>query len=315
MPNTAHNPLQVAVGVVKSAEGKFLCALREPNVHQGGLWEFPGGKLEPGETAEQALVRELHEELHISVISATPLISIKHHYPDLCVQLHVFLVTEFTGSVRSASGQPCQWLDVAQLNQYAFPKANQPIINALSLPDRYAILDDGDALPLLPKLQKILAKDVKLIQARLKHASVSEVEVFLQQAQPLLDQHQAKMLINSAVAGTFDCNAAGIHLTSRDLMALSQKPEVKHWLAASCHNLQELQKAEQLGVDFVVVAPVQATTSHPDQPSLGWPRFAELVAQTCLPVFALGGMINTDLAMAKQMGAQGIAGISTFLTD
>jgi len=85
-------PLQVAVGVVKNNEGQVLISLRDKFLHQGGLWEFPGGKIESEETAEQALVRELKEELAISVLAATPLITIKHQYPDLSVQLNVFLV-------------------------------------------------------------------------------------------------------------------------------------------------------------------------------------------------------------------------------
>ncbi|MFZ2405513.1 MAG: NUDIX domain-containing protein, partial [Methylobacter sp.] len=79
------NPLQVAVGVVKNPEGKILISLRHADLHQGGLWEFPGGKIEEFETAEQALVRELKEEINIALTAATPLITVKHQYPDRLV--------------------------------------------------------------------------------------------------------------------------------------------------------------------------------------------------------------------------------------
>jgi 8-oxo-dGTP diphosphatase len=78
--------LQVAVGVVKNATGQVLISLRDKALHQGGLWEFPGGKIEANETVEQALARELKEELDITVLATTLLITINHQYPDLAVQ-------------------------------------------------------------------------------------------------------------------------------------------------------------------------------------------------------------------------------------
>ena len=149
--------LQVAVGVVKNAQDQVLIALRPPRLHQGGLWEFPGGKLERGESIEQALVRELKEELDISVISAIPLITVKHQYPEIAVQLHVFLVEQFSGEARSCEGQPFKWVNPTELNRYAFPAANRPIITAAQLPPFYAILDDADKSQLLVNLEKILA--------------------------------------------------------------------------------------------------------------------------------------------------------------
>ncbi|MEQ1530128.1 MAG: Nudix family hydrolase, partial [Methylococcales bacterium] len=249
MPNTEPKKLlQVAVGVVKDADGNILIALRDSALHQGGLWEFPGGKLESGETAEQALVRELKEELNVTVQTAKPLITINHHYPDKSVQLHVFLVEQFFGPVQSCEGQPFAWVAVADLCNYPFPKANRAIINALKLPDCYAILDDSCA-ELLPKLQQMLASGIKLIQARLKLSSCADVQAFMDQAVALCRQQQALLLINSAVANHNGLNADGLHLTSRDLMALNARPEAIQWLAASCHNGQELQHAQRVGVD------------------------------------------------------------------
>ncbi len=317
MPNTEPElcPLQVAVGVVKNADGNILIALRNPAAHQGGLWEFPGGKLEAGETAEHALVRELKEELNVTVHSASPLISINHQYPDLHVHLLVFLVEQFAGPVQSQTGQPFQWVAPEKLPDYTFPKANQPIITAARLPDRYAIWDDADELPVMPKLGKILARGVKLIQARLKNTPAGQVQIFMQQAYHLCQQQQALLLVNSAVTNAHFLTADGLHLTSHHLLALNKRPKDITWLAAACHNQQELQHAQKIGVDFVVLAPVLATTTHPDTPHLGWPSFSNLVADTVIPVYALGGMSEADLSTAKQAGAQGIAGISTFLSN
>ena len=315
------NPLQVAVGVVKNPEGKVLISLRHAILHQGGLWEFPGGKIESSETAKQALSRELKEELNITVTAATPLITVNHQYPDLSVQLKVFLVEKFSGEVKSCEGQSFKWVIPAELDHYAFPIANQPIITAARLPPYYAILDDADEALLLPNLQKILNKGVKLIQARLKNLPSAAVVKFVEQAYPLCKQQQALLLMNSDVDSPVKVD--GIHLTSRHLMALRpcsgqalmRRPESSKWLAASCHNLEQLQHAQKIGVDFVVLAPVLATQTHPGGLSLGWEQFSDLVAQVNLPVYALGGMSVSSLITARQSGGQGIAAIRFFLEE
>jgi len=304
-------PLQVAVGVVKNPEGKILISLRHAELHQGGLWEFPGGKIESSETAEQALTRELKEELNITVTAATPLITIKHQYPDRLVQLNVFLVEQFSGEAKNLEGQPFKWVTPAELEHYAFPAANQPIITAACLPHHYAILDDADEALLLTNLQKILNRGVKLIQARLKTLPPAAIAKFIEQGYPLCQQQQAVLLMNSAVECPTEVD--GIHLTSRDLMALSTRPINCRWLAASCHNLEQLQHAQNIGVDFVVLAPVLATKTHSGAASLGWKQFAELAAQVNLPVYALGGMTESSLTTARQSGGQGIAAIRAFL--
>ncbi|MDD2724111.1 MAG: Nudix family hydrolase [Methylovulum sp.] len=311
------NHLQVAVGVIKNAAGQVLIALRDESLHQGGLWEFPGGKLEAGETAEQALVRELQEELAITVNSASPLITIKHQYPDLAVQLLVFEVADFSGVAQGNEGQPLQWVAVDALMDYAFPAANRPIIAAVRLPPFYAILEVDDEAQLLGNLQKILANGVKLIQIRLKNLPIHDVEKvvekFLKQAYLLCRQHDACLLGNSALAHSGHPAFHGIHLTSRDLLALDKRPENRRWLAASCHNFEQLQHAERIGVDFAVLAPVLPTPTHPNAAALGWAQFADWVAEVNIPVYALGGMALPLLKTARGAGAQGIASIRAFL--
>lgn len=288
-----------------------MISLRHADLHQGGLWEFPGGKIEASETAEQALARELKEELNITVTAATPLITVNHQYPDRLVRLNVFLVEQFSGEAKSLEGQPLKWVAPNELEHYAFPAANQPIITAARLPHYYAILDDADEAMLLTNLQKLLNRGVKLIQARLKNLPPAAVAKFIEQAYPLCKQQQAVLLMNSAV----ECSAEvdGIHLISSHLMALSKRPENSKWLAASCHSLEQLQQAQKIGVDFVVLAPVLATQTHPGAASLGWEQFAELVAKVNLPVYALGGMTESSLTTSQQSGGQGIAAIRAFL--
>ncbi len=317
---TAQPRLQVAVGVVKNAQGDILISLRDQTLHQGGLWEFPGGKVEPQESVEQALRRELKEELGITVISETPLIAIQHQYPELAVELRVFLVENYSGDAISRLGQPCRWVNPSELNHYAFPVANQPIVTAVQLPVYYAILDDAEATVLMSHLQTLLAGGLKLIQLRLKTVPKSVLEQFIEQAKALCKQAGALLLINSAVDHAKEFAVNGLHLTSRDLMSATQRPSIEHepsgsryWVSASCHNLKELLHAQAIGVDFVVLAPVQMTKTHPDTEPLGWDTFSELVSQVNLPVYALGGLSKGDLEKARDAGGQGIAAIRSFL--
>jgi 8-oxo-dGTP diphosphatase len=315
--------LQVAVGVVKNADGQVLISRRAPTLHQGGLWEFPGGKIEPGESAEQALHRELNEELDISINAPAPLITVHHDYPDKSVRLYVFSVEHFRGEVKHAHGQPVRWVDLSELSRYRFPAANRPIITAARLPPRYAIWDEADESEPLANLKKILAKGIKLVQARLKSLPSQRAEAYLAEASSLCRQREAVLLMNSDVVfagdvsnaqkARFDRLTDGIHLTGRHLMALEKRPESYHWVAASCHNLEELLHAQKIGADFVVLAPVLATATHPEAVPLGWEQFSELAAQVNIPVYALGGMSESYLDAARRAGGQGIAGIRTFL--
>ncbi len=305
--------LQVAVGVVKNSQGSILLALRKPSLHQGGLWEFPGGKIEPGETTLQALRRELKEEVGLFVGAATPLITVRHQYPNRAVQLNVFLVAKFTGEAEGLEGQAIAWVRPDELSRYPLPTANRPIITAAQLPPYYAILDDAPEGQLLPNLQSILSKGVKLVQVRLKTTPQPVLSRFLATAYPLCQSHQAWLLLNSATALGFCADADGLHLTSRHLLALDERPQGYRWVAASCHNAYELSHAEKMGLDFAVLAPVLATQSHPETPALGWQRFSDWVQSSHLPVYALGGMCLADLATARRAGGQGIAAIRAFL--
>jgi 8-oxo-dGTP diphosphatase len=311
--NLSISPLQVAVGVIKNPSGQILISLRDTSLHQGGLWEFPGGKVEATETVKQALARELKEELDIVVQSVEPLITINHRYPDLSVELCVFTIEDFDGEPKSCEDQPIQWVKPEDLKNYAFPAANQSIITAARLPHYYAILDAADPALLMANLKTLLENDIKLIQARFKNLSSDEVKLFLDQAYPLCKSNEAWLLLNSSVAGAETFEVDGLHLTSADLLACRQRPFGKKWLAASCHNLEELDHAQKIGVDFVVVAPVLPTPTHPDANVLGWDQFAGLTAKTNLPVYALGGMSISDLTTAQQLGGQGIAAIRAFL--
>jgi 8-oxo-dGTP diphosphatase len=306
-------PVHVAVGVIKNKKGNILIAKRHKKAHQGDLWEFPGGKFEAGENVQQALSRELKEELNIKVQQARPLIIINHQYSDLAVCLDVWQVDEYSGEVSASEGQPIRWVNIESLLDYDFPAANLPIITATRLPRCYAILNGNTLENLQKDLSKILTNSIKLIQLRAKSLSEKDLKMFMDFAYPLCQANQADLLLNSENANISNRMSDGLHLTSAHLKTQPRKPDGFSWVSASCHNLEELQLAEQQGLDFAILGPVLPTQTHPDATPLGWGEFSRMVNQVNIPVYALGGLELKHLEKACDSGAQGITGIRAFI--
>ena len=125
--------VHVAVGVILDRANRILITRRGDNAHQGGLWEFPGGKVELGESVQHALQRELREELGISIGVARPLLEVHHDYGDKTVFLDVYVVREFSGEPKGLEGQPLEWVAEGQLQNFEFPQANVPIADAVTV--------------------------------------------------------------------------------------------------------------------------------------------------------------------------------------
>ena len=121
----------VAVGILIDDAGRVLVTRRAPDAHQGGLWEFPGGKVEADETLLEALTRELREELGVSVEAAEALMVLEHDYGDKQVRLDVHRVTRWSGEPRALEGQPLAWQPPEQLRNWTFPAANRPILERM----------------------------------------------------------------------------------------------------------------------------------------------------------------------------------------
>lgn len=306
--------VHVAVGVIVGKDGTILIAKRPDKTHQGGLWEFPGGKVEQGETLFDALQRELREELAIDIISTEPLIKIRHDYGDKIVLLDVHKVTKFSGVPKGNEGQPIVWVAPKNLHQYEFPAANRPIIAAINLPSRLLITGGFDGLESFStRLERALKQGISLVQLRMN--AVNELFSYTEAASTLCQQYGANLLINTNPENFVKIAAQkeglGLHLNSKNLLSCNVRPIDNHFLlSASCHNQKEIEHAQKVGVDFICLSPVLETKSHPGQQAMGWEAFAELVQDAAIPVFALGGMKETDLPIALEMGAQGIAAIS-----
>ena len=305
-------PVRVVAAVIRDAQRQILLTRRPEHVHQGGLWEFPGGKREAHETAFQALCRELQEEVDIQVAHARPLIKINHDYGDKQVELDVWEVEQFEGKAWGREGQAWTWVSEADLDAYAFPAANVPIIKAARLPAWYGVLEGDSVAQVLQRYQQFLTRGVGMVQLRLKNLAPAQRRLLIEQ---LLQTDQAGMcwILNSDRQSEGDFSVQGLHLTTQALMALSHRPTFPGWIGASCHDLAQLQHAERLGLDFAVLSPVQATTTHPQAQPLGWQAAATLIEAVNLPVYLMGGLAMADWERARLLGAQGIAGITSFL--
>lgn len=292
-------------------QDRILIARRPHHLHQGGLWEFPGGKLEPGEAPEAALGRELHEELGIELSGSRPLIRIKHVYPDKAVDLDVYLVTGFSGEPEGREGQEVRWVRRRALTDYRFPAANRPIVSAVQLPEHYLITGAYENLgDFSRRLDTALEGGVRLVQLRAKGLSAGAYRELASRALALCRRREAALLLNAAPALVCDLGADGVHLDSRRLAACAERPLPARFLVgASAHSAADLAQAARIGADFAVLGPVAPTQSHPGQAPLGWPRFAELALESALPVYALGGLGRGDTRRAFEAGAQGIAAI------
>lgn len=306
--------LHVAAAVIENQVGEVLIARRHDHLHQGGLWEFPGGKVEQREDSFAALQRELREELGIAAETAHPLIRIPYCYPDRKVLLSVWRVTGFAGEPHGVEGQAIKWVNKERLKHYQFPAANQSIISAAQLPSTYLITPDPGSESLWPEflrhLEASLRSGVTLLQFRAHSLNAKNYLKLAREMVALSHQHNARVLLNADTSLMEQCDADGIHLNSHRLMAMDARSLVKDkLLAASCHNLAELRHAEAIGADFAVLSPVKSTASHPDVSAFGWQKFSALSEGCGIPLYALGGLGKDDLPDAWRNGAQGIAAI------
>lgn len=302
------NPLvEVAAAVIERPDGSFLMASRPPGKAYAGWWEFPGGKLEAGETARHALERELVEELGIRVIRAWPWLQREYVYPHAHVMLRFFRVCEWSGEPHPHEGQQLAWTRAEGTELEPILPANGPILKALRLPLEYAI-SDAEKLGttvFLARLEQRLASGLRLVQLREKFLPAAEYRAFALEVAARCRAHGARLMINADLELAAELHA-GVHLNGKQLAGLTARPDLE-WVAGSCHGPEELARAAELGLDFVVLSPVLPTPSHPGAETIGWTRFADWLADYPIPVFALGGLDLSGLDLARHAGAHGVA--------
>ncbi len=292
------------------AAPEFLLAQRPPGKVYAGYWEFPGGKVEPGETARAALVRELQEELGITVEQAWPWVCCEFSYPHSTVRLRFFRVNRWHGELAAIEHSGLIWLQSGVAASVApILPANDPILRALALPSLYALsnAEESGVAVELARLQNALANGLRLFQVRDKTLPPTQRHAFARQVMALAARHeQVMVLINDDQELARRVGAGGVHLSSQRLWQIERRPDFA-CVAASCHGPADLARAAELGLDFVVLGPLLPTASHPGAAGIGWPAFARLIERSPLPVYALGGLQPEMLETARRHGGHGIA--------
>lgn len=302
--------MNVAAAVIQRPDGQFLLGQRARDTYYPGYWEFPGGKVESGETPRAALARELKEELGIEVLRAHPWIVRQHIYEHAHVRLHFFRVPQWRGELRDHIHTALSWERADAVQVGPMLPANGPVLRALALPRYYGITQAADAgvEAQLAQIENALIRGLRLIQVREPDLPAPERERFATRVVALAHRAGARVLINGDGDLARAAGADGVHLKSRQLMQTARRPALP-LVAASCHNALEMARAAELDLDFVLLGPVRATASHPGMPELGWERFGATVPEYPLPVFAIGGLGRADQETAWGHGAHGIAAI------
>jgi 8-oxo-dGTP diphosphatase len=300
--------VRVAVAVMLRRDGAVLLAQRMAGTPYAGYWEFPGGKLEPGESAAQALRRELHEELGIDVTLATPWLTQQYTYPHAHVELEFFRVYSWQGEPYGRDGQSIAWQTPGAFDVAPLLPANASVLRALLLPPIYAIsmAEELGEEQFLSRARLAIDDGVRLIQLREKSLPTKQLEQLAETLCALARPRGVRVLLNGDIETARRLGCDGVHWTAARLAAAQARPD-DMLCAASCHNAEELARAARLGVDFAVLGPVKVTPSHPEAIPLGWELFAELVRGTPIPVYALGGLDRGDLDVALERGAHGVA--------
>ncbi len=316
----------VAVAVLIKPDGSFLLSSRPKGKPYAGFWEFPGGKIEPGEWVRDALLRELREELNVVIDQCTPWFTFMMVYPHATVRLQTWRVTRWHDvderGMTGLEGQQFQWQQLQGISVTPTLPGCAPIFRALSLPTTCLISNAAEMgeKEYLQQLRAVWGKKAAnaarnnefvagaggLIQVREKQMSDQQRREFATAVVAIGREFNAVVMINSEIELAHAVAADGVHLTGSQLHTLAVRPEFQ-WVGASAHSRADLLRAAELKCDFVVLGNVQATATHPGRVPLGWKKFADMVDGTPLPVFAIGGLTPDDLAPAVQHGAHGIA--------
>lgn len=308
--------MRVVAAVLEDAEGRVLLAQRPPGKQHAGQWEFPGGKIEPGESAFEALRRELREELGVEIESAARFMSVRRQRASGEFVLEAWRVFAWRGDPCAHEHSALVWSLPEDALSMVLCEADVPICRAAALPGIYAITPEPGAEldAFLARIDRGLQHGIRLLQWRAPTLDPARYREIAMELLRLARAYDARLLLNADPALAIELGADGVHLNVRRLRSTSILPQRRadFLVAASVHDAEEMARAERLGVDWVVVSPVRPTASHPGRAAMGWPGFEALLARTDLPAYALGGLAQHDADTARRIGALGVAGISAF---
>jgi 8-oxo-dGTP diphosphatase len=298
----------VSVAVLINANHQVLLGQRPPPKPWEGWWEFPGGKIEKGETSVDALYREIYEEIGVKITQFKKWVTRKYFYDGNDITLHFFKVQKWEGEVTSKENQKLVWTSLQNPNVSPILPANLFVQKAFDLPKHYAItnLSETSKKVFFNQLHNKISNGLKMIQVREKNISFDEFKIFSKEVVEICKPKNVKVIINSDVNLAYETKADGVHLTSKDLISINKIPK-NLIVSASCHTQEEIDIAEKLNINFLVLSAIKKTLSHPDIKPIGWDEFEKIVNRVNTPIYALGGLGVNDYSIALENGAIGIA--------
>ena len=299
--------VQVVVGIIRNDSHDVFIAKRQKKQFMPGFWELPGGKVEADEGQHDALKRELFEETGITVKKCRLTQSIKQQYPDKVVNLSVYLIEDYSGTPIGKEGQEFTWCSLNSFENFMLLPTMWKIIKRISLPKSYWITpDDHDSESIFDQCSQRIAKGTKMIQLRSKTQLDKH---YIGKLNKLCQSNHVKLILNMPQM-TYDEPCDGWHLTTKELLKFSSNEiSEKKFIGASTHNLREVRHAEKMKMDYISLSPITKTPSHPNTKTLGWNKASEIINQSKIPIYLLGGMDENSMNQALSIGAQGIAGI------
>lgn len=311
-PERSWTEIDVSCGVLENEAGEILIAQRPVGKVAAGKWEFPGGKVEPGESERTALSRELEEELGVQVSNARFLGRLRQDYAGCTVWLNTWRVESFRGTPVAREVQKLAWVTPEKVPHYDLLPSCWRVLVALRLPRDYVFTPPtGDLDDWLPAVSGL--PDGAQLRLRRPHLDDDRYCEEAKRLLPACRSHRIGLILDRDPAWVQILGAAGWHADGRVLHAVRERPLPReYWCLASGHGTGDLQRAWQAGMDAAVLGPVQLTASHPGMPPLGWNSFARAAGRAGLPVYAIGGIGPAQYEVAMAHGASGVAGISAY---
>lgn len=310
LPLLGRPVVDVAVGVLRAPDGRVLLTERKAGKDAAGFWELPGGQIEPGESPAQAAARELLEEVGVHALELAPWRMYEHDFPAKRVRLHWFNVRRWSGEAKGREGQRVAWVDPADPTVGPLLPSNELALATLALPELVGVarVDHAPGAPeeLLARIPSLVAGGLRLLIVRALDLAPGQRVQLTRRLRQLRRGTELRLLLSGTALEARQAGACGLHSSAAALAGLVERPPTRLW-AVSAHNARDLEHANALGADFVLVSPVLSTPSHPGDQALGWGGLQAMVAASALPVYAQGGLGPGDIEAARAAGALGVA--------
>ena len=310
LPLLGRAAVDVAVGVLRTPDGRVLLAQRKPGKDAAGFWELPGGQIEPGESPAQAAARELAEEVGVHARDLVPWRTYEHDFPTKRVRLHWFHVRQWSGEPSGREGQRVAWVDPAHPSVGPLLPSNELAMATLALPDLVAVAKvsrmAGEAEKLLASIPWLAAAGLRLLIVRTLDLAPGQRVQITRRLRELRRGTGLRLLLSGTALEARQAGACGLHTPGSALAGFIERPPARLW-AVSVHSARDLERAAELGADVALVSPVLPTAAHSEAEALGWDGLRALVAASPLPVYAQGGLRPADIGAARAAGALGVA--------